>query len=294
MNDLNLQPRRPAIAAILSLLGGPLGQLYSGRGRRFVALSIITLVLIPLAALIAISLPDGRAAFNSLMVALVCWPIFLIVDAFRCAKQARLEPLHWYQRWWIYPLVLVAYFLAIELVSEFRRAFIADTFLVRTGPMNPTITPGDRILTTKLVHGTNAIDYGNVVVFHSKGPASPLYVMRVVALGGDTIEFKDESVYLNNDVIDEPYANFEGDLPSYRDLANMKRITVPANHFFVLGDARRRSMDSRFIGPIPNVDFRGIATRIFWSRPRKLVEDSRPPQYQSGSIAWDRIGKVIQ
>ncbi|MEM6471243.1 MAG: signal peptidase I [Planctomycetota bacterium] len=278
------------IAAILSLIGGPLGQLYAGRGERFFGLALVTHALIPTATLLAVSITSGRWVFNSLMVAALCWPVFLVVDAFRCAKHAQQEGLSWYQRWWIYPLVLVAWLSTASLSSELCKAFIADTFVIPSRSMAPTIAAGDRIFSNRLVSTDEAIEYGNVIVFNSKGPGSPLHVMRVIALGGDTIEIRDEAVFLNGKVIDEPYASFAGDLPTYPDVANMAPIKVPPNHFFVLGDARRRSFDSRFLGTIPTADFRGLAVRVFWSRSRDFTNPRNPQEYRTGPISWDRVG----
>ncbi|WP_146394905.1 signal peptidase I [Planctomycetes bacterium CA13] len=294
MSEQQSTPRRPWVAALLSLLGGPLGQLYCGRGVRFFVLAFITLLLFPLLSALAVSPSDGRVAFVVLMIAAVCYPILLIVDAVRIARSTVTTQLKWFQRWWIYPLVFVVYLTAIEGVSRFTRTYVAESFVVPSRPMSPTIMAGDRIFVTKMAGGSDAIDYGDVVVFHSRGPGSPLYVMRVIALGGDTIEIVDEKVILNGVAISDPNANFEGELPEFEDLANMATTSVPRDCFFVLGDSRRRSMDSRFLGPISKTDYRGTAVRVFWSRPRTIKDPRNLDDVNVGPVAWERIGMMIR
>lgn len=294
MSELNHVPRRPLIAAFLSLCCGPLGQLYAGRGKRFVTLAVVTLVLMIVAAPIALWIPGGHVSFKLLMFAFACWPVFLIVDAFQCSRKARQQRLHWYQRWWLYPLVFLAYLGPVSLISELRTAFIAEAFLIPAGSMHPTITPGDRILVNKLGSRDDAIDYGNVVAYYSKGPGSPMYVTRVVAIEGNTIEIRNESVFVNGKQISEPYAAFDGDLPTYPNMVNMQPVVVPPRHFFALSDSRRRSMDSRMLGPVPIDYFQGVASRIFWSRPRQIDFSVSPENSQIGAIAWERIGMPIR
>lgn len=294
MEDLTYKPRRPILAAFLSLVGGALGQLYAGRGRRFLVLTAVSLILLPVVTGVTLALPVSRLAFVLLMLSYLVWPLFLCVDAFRCAKQARQQQLNWYQRWWIYPLVYIGFAGVSMGVSHLERAFVFEAFVMPTGSMEPTIVSGDRILVSKLVSQSEGIAHGNVVVFRSWEPDRTMRVKRVIAIAGDTIEIKNEVVFLNGEEIDEPYAKFEGDQSGFDQLVNTKRTTVPPGHFFVLGDHRRNSLDSRMSGPVPISDFCGQAVRIYWSRPRTWVELPRPGDYQTGPIAWDRIGMQIQ
>ena len=101
--------RRPWLAALLSLLECPLGQVYSGRFRRSVVLWIIRGLLVLILAFSLISLPLGRFGFGLLLLCWLAFPFYLAVDAFLLAKRHRVASLKPYQKWWIYLLVLVAF-----------------------------------------------------------------------------------------------------------------------------------------------------------------------------------------
>ena len=293
MNTSPIAPRRPWVAAMLSLLCWPLGYLYAGRGLRFFVVGALALSLVPLLGTLICFMPESRVAFNTLMIVVLCAPLFVIADSFRVARGSELPQRKWFQRWWIYLLVAIGFMFAADCASRLTRSYVVEPFVVPTGAMSPTIIAGDRVFVSKLAGDADTLDYGDVVAFHSDGPGSDIYVMRVVALGGDTIEIADEEVILNGSKVVHPQATFEGELPAYPDLAEMSRIEIPKDSFFVLGDFRRRSLDSRFLGPIPRRDFYGKAIRIYWSLPRIIHDPMNPAEDEFGPVAWERHGLAI-
>ena len=150
MEGMIEKPRRAWLAALLSLLGGPLGQVYVGRFRRSVVFWIIGALLLPILAFSSVSLPLGRFGLALLLLSVLAFPVYLAVDAFLLAKRNRDAPLKRYQRWWIYLLVFVAFCLANNAVAHAIRSFMGEAFVVPTRAMAPTIQPGDRILVDKL------------------------------------------------------------------------------------------------------------------------------------------------
>ena len=259
---METKPRRAWLAALLSLLGGPLGQVYAGRFRRSLMLWFVGALLLPLLAFSSISLPLGRLGLVLLLLSPLAYPMYLAADAFLLARRNPGIPLKRYQRWWIYLLVFFAFSIANFLIAHAVREFVAEAFVVPTRAMSPTIQAGDRILVDKFWCNANRLHRGDVVAFRSNGPGSPLYVMRVSGLPGDEIQIENERVLINGTRSNENDAAFKGPLPSQVDISNYGPETIPPDCFFVLGDNRRLANDSRFRGPIPLADFYGKAAMI--------------------------------
>jgi len=274
----------------MSLPGVPLGQVYAGRFRRSVALWCVGGFLVPIFAFASNSLPLGRSYFVLLVLFALAFPIYLAVDAFLLARRNRDAPLQTYQRWWIYVLLFGVFFSANNAVSQVVRSFIAESFVVPTRAMSPTIQAGDRMLVDRLWSRAKRLQRNDVVVFRSVGPDSPLFVMRVVGLPGDVIEIKNERVLIDGADWDDDNAVFDGPLPSHVDLANYGPVTIPDDSFFVLGDNRRLARDSRLLGPIPLADFYGKARMIYWSQAREFPNPHDTSHYTLGSVRWDRMG----
>ena len=244
------KPRRPWLASLLSLLGGgPVGQVYVGRLRRSLCLWLVGSCLLPILGFCIISLPIGCFGFTLICLCVAAFPIYLAVDAFLLAKQNRHALLKRYQRWWVYLLMSVIFCFASNAIIQFNRSFIAESFVVPTRGMSPTIQPGDRILADKLWCSRNPIHRNDVVVFRSEGLDSPLFIRRVVGLPGEEIEIKDSHVFINGEEWIDSHAVFNASLPPFGD--NCGPVKIPSDCCFLLGDNRRMSKDSRMTGPIP-------------------------------------------
>lgn len=289
METIFTKPRRPVLAALLSLIGGPLGQIYSGHFRRGMLLWIAGVLLLFL-AFILITLPLGQFGFCLLIIGIITYPIFLSVDAFLLARKNREVPLKGYQRWWIYILLFFALGATNKLVAHSIKSFIAEGFSVPGRAMSPTIQHGDRILVDKLRSHSLNIRRNDIVVFYSDGPDSPLSVMRVVGLPGDEIEIRNERLMVNNVEADDQHAVLNGPLPPHIDIANDGPTTVPSQTFYVLGDNRRLSRDSRMLGPIPFSNLYGITRIVYWSRDYTFPDPRDSSNTIPGPIRWDRIG----
>ena len=111
------------------------------------------------------------------------------------------------------------------------------------------------------------------------------FIKRVVGVGGDTIEIKNKKVYVNNVLRDEPYTIYKDDkIDPRRD--NFGPFTVPRRSFFVMGDNRDQSYDSRFWGIVDMNEIKGKAFIIYWSWNSEggLLD----------KVRWNRIGKVLK
>lgn len=166
------------------------------------------------------------------------------------------------------------------------RSAIADWNDVPTGSMLPTITEGDRITVNKMAYGlrlpftgkllssAETAKRGDIVVFDSEA-ADKRLVKRVIGLPGDTVSMRAhrlningkplEYEFLENDIFIE---KLEGSPHKVRidnnsgPLANFSEVTVPSNHYLVLGDNRNHSADSRVYGFIPQEELRGRAGSV--------------------------------
>ena len=156
--------------------------------------------------------------------------------------------------------------------------------------MSPTIQPGDHILVDKRSCIRNRIHRNDVVVFRSEGPGSPLYFRRVAGLPGDTIEIKNERVFINGGEWNDPHAVYNAPLPPFSEMVNREPVKVPLDYCFLLGDNRRMSKDSRMTGPIPLADVYGVARWIYWSRERTFRNPNDTEHYVLGRIQWERLG----
>jgi signal peptidase I len=138
--------------------------------------------------------------------------------------------------------------IVIALLVE---AFLIQAFWIPSPSMEPTLDVGDRVLVNKLSYKFHDVNRGDVVVFERPPGASTGQngeikdlIKRVVAVGGDSIEAKEGTVFVNGDQIDEDY--LEPGTPT----DNLPLTTIPEGQVFVMGDNRTNSEDSRIFGPI--------------------------------------------
>jgi signal peptidase I len=191
------------------------------------------------------------------------------------------------------------------------RSFIFEPFRIPSGSMMPTLLQGDFIFVQKFSYGlrlpvteskiieTGAPERGDVVVFRLPSDPSVNYIKRVVGLPGDTVSYERHRLVINGEIVDlEQHPDATPHEPRYIEqlgereheilvtqAANIGRdgeFSVPAGHYFVMGDNRDNSRDSRFIGSIPETHLVGEAVRIWmhmdgFSWPR-----------------WERVGNKIQ
>lgn len=285
---------RPWLAALLSLFGGPLGQIYDGRFRRSITLWFIGFCLTCLLFLMVVNLELNRLALCVLAAAVAVYPIFLAVDAFAIARRVEGATRKWYQRWWVYIGMFFVFYLLNFLTAIIVRNYIAESFVVPGRAMGPTILHMDRILVDKLWSSAETLRRDDIVVFRSAGKGSPLYVMRVLGLPGETIEIRDRVLYINNEKLDDIHAFHDGEPPPDKRFINFGPITISQLSFFVMGDNRFRSNDSRMLGAIPFADYYGRAKTIFWSRDYEFKNQSDLSTGIPKAIRWDRIGTKIR
>ena len=191
------------------------------------------------------------------------------------------------------------------IIAMFIRTFIIQAFKIPSGSMLETLQIGDQILVNKFIYGIKIPftdgktlipvknpQKGDIVVFKYPEDPSKDFIKRVVATGGDTLELIDKKLYVNSKMVEgETYAVYKTQdiIPgkfSSRD--NLRKIKVPENKLFVMGDNRDNSHDSRFWGFVDLKAVRGKALIIYWS----WNKDKSVPMW--ASVRWNRVGDILR
>ena len=148
------------------------------------------------------------------------------------------------------------------LLSLVIITFVVQAFYIPSGSMEPTLMVDDRILVAKFMYRFEPVHRGDVIVF--RYPLNPQrdFVKRVVGLPGDRVQLKEGVVHLDGTLLSEKGYTIKPDFGNYGP------VTVPASQYFVLGDNRNNSEDSRFFGYVPRGNVIGKAIFIYWPLPR--------------------------
>jgi signal peptidase I len=159
-------------------------------------------------------------------------------------------------------VVLVAVAVAFAV-----RAYVAQTYVIPTTSMTPTLQVGDRILVDKLSYHLHSVGRFDIVVFAKPPrdvapPGVEDLVKRVIGLPGEIIWSHQGRVYINGRPLPEPF------LPAGTFTSGITRQRVPPNEYFVMGDNRGDSQDSRFFGPIPRSLIVGRVVLRIWPLSR--------------------------
>lgn len=212
-------------------------------------------------------------------------------------------------------------FFPILLVVFLLRSFLAEPYRIPSGSMKPTLLTGDFILVNKFTYGirlplfgTKLIQKqtpkrGDVLVFRYPMDITVNFIKRVVALPGDKVKYQDKTVYINGTAMQKDFREQTSDMSDYGVMLNLKRFTeklngvshsiyidpnrpnnpheiieleVPQGHYFVMGDNRDHSDDSRSWGFVPDELIIGKAIYV-WMSWDNLSKDVR----------WNRIGDKI-
>lgn len=140
--------------------------------------------------------------------------------------------------------------LAIVFLAAFViRHFLVQPFIVDGQSMQPTFKDQEYILVDKLTYQIREPNRGEVIVFHPPGEQQENYIKRIIGLPGETVEIRDSKIFVNGQAIPENYTQSDTETRVVPDAINMTQILGP-NEYFVMGDNRNHSKDSRELGPI--------------------------------------------
>lgn len=238
-------------------------------------------------------------------------------DALRSLNHRPARPRGRFFREWLKSVVIA---LALFLVM---RSTLIEAYKIASGSMEGTLFAGDFLIVNKLVYGAElpfvearipgfrAPSRGDVIIFQAPHDVSQSFVKRVVGAPGDTVAMRDGRLYRNGSYENEPYAvrthrrvraareEFQWQLAHLAGSAASRHyvptrddwgpLVVPARNFFVLGDNRDNSQDSRYWGFVPDSLVRGQPMFVYYS-----YDSENPARDQNGSrVRWARVGSRV-
>lgn len=272
-----ISPRSPMKALLLSICPG-LGQQYAGDIKRGIVLYTLLVVVSWLAAILYMVI-DSRISIVFLSVPFVGIAL-IAADAYLLAsRQPKDYKLRWFNRRWLYVLVFLTLIATVNpLMDLIVGKTIVRAYFVSSTSMTPSILRHDLLLVNKLIYKAMSPKRGDIVLLSfSKDKISSNFtkvmddqlIRRVIAVPGDTLEIRGNEVLVNGKKIDEPYAFYDNG--SILSLSTLKEenafgpVKVPENSYFILGDNRNHSLDSRILGFIHRDRIGGKVAKIFWS-----------------------------
>jgi len=193
--------------------------------------------------------------------------------------------------------ILIAVILAL-----FIRAFVVQAFKIPSGSMEPTLLVGDHILVNKFIYGiriplvnkeiipVKSPKQFDIVVFRYPNDRSKDYIKRIIGLPLQKVQIINKKIYINDEPLNDPYGYYDDPhlTPGPRD--NFGPVIVPPHSYFVMGDNRDHSHDSRFWGFVDHGDLVGEAFIIYWSWRQEGQFTFEPSE---SFIRWKRFGKVL-
>jgi signal peptidase I len=154
---------------------------------------------------------------------------------------------------WIRDLVISAVAAALIILFLYQPVRVEGTSML------PRLEDSDRLFINKFVYHVSAIDRGDVVVFHYPRDPEKSYIKRVIALPGDNLRVDHGRVYVNGKLLSEPYVP-----PEYQDDRSVAEMTLLPHEYYMMGDHRSISSDSRDFGPVERSLIYGKAVFVYW------------------------------
>ncbi len=178
--------------------------------------------------------------------------------------------------------IIVAFVIAMII-----RTFLVQAYKIPTGSMLDTLLVGDHILVSKVAYLFSDPEVDDVIVFKYPLDPSMDYIKRVVGAPGDKIKIVNKRIVRNGETVVSDFTKFNSAIiypPDVSTRDNVNEFTVPENTYFVLGDNRDSSFDSRFWGLVDKELVVGEALMIYWSWG----------QGEESKVRLDRVGKLIK
>lgn len=263
----HVKKRKPIIAFLLSSITAGLGQIYNGRFKKGIILYLIQLLVF-----VALILSGLYSTFYGAIIILLItlgFSVFIWLDALFDAIRLKEVPLKPYNKWYIYLLiVLISGFVVQPVVSSAIKKNIVRPYKFPSISMEPTLLPGDYFLVDMKIYKTAKPKRGDVIVFEYPKDPTMEFAKRVIATGGEKVAIIRNKIYINDQLIDDPWGHFTMRRSSTEDYGPVK---VPENSLFVLGDNRDNSEDSRFWGFVNIRKVKGRILYLYWAKDKARI-----------------------
>ena len=297
MDNIVKNKRRIWAALMMSLIMPGLGEVYCGKLSRGFFLTFLNILPIPL-MLGLFSLSDSLM-LAPIAVLLVLFgfavQVYSMVDSSLLAKRAGADyQLKEYNRWYVYLFLVLIVSGGTIGSGLYLRDQCIEAFSVPSASCYPNILPGDKIIANKNAYDKTDPYKGDIVIFINPENRHGKFIKRVIAIAGDTIEMKNNELYINDQKLElkklpdsamdkirladnenakgELYQETNGNTQynillsdnSETEIHDFEKIVVPQNYCFVLGDNRNNSYDSRNFGCIHLATIIGRADFVYW------------------------------
>ncbi len=188
------------------------------------------------------------------------------------------------------------------IIAFFVRGFVVQAFKIPSSSMEPTLLIGDHLLVNRMSYvakipftDTVIVNFGkpkrgDVIVFRYPVDPDKDFIKRVIAVGGERVEIRNKVIYINDKKIDDPWGFYTDKtiMPGFLSPKdNLGPVIVPKDSYFVMGDNRDHSLDSRFWGFVKNDLLVGRALILYGSWNSRSSDFLR-------YIRWERFGKLIK
>lgn len=206
--------------------------------------------------------------------------------------------------------------LIAAILALFIRTFVFQAFKIPTGSMENNLLVGDHILVNKFIYGPTAtsleefllpvepLERQDVMVFRAPQEPDKDFIKRTMGLPGESVVVEGGEVVIDGQPIDDPHANHGESRGSFHD--TREPMEVPAGEYFVMGDNRENSRDSRYWGTVPRSHIKGKAMLVYWSyeADEQIYDrgDTAGSLSDFGNVIlhfftrtrWERTFKIIQ
>ena len=292
--EQKIKPRKAILAFLLSILVSGGGQLYNGQLKK--ALLIFFGLLTYVICINILGIKNSFWAFSVAIIILVLLRLFFAIEATLVAQKSKEYELKSYNKWYVYLVIIVLGYFASsvgEIIASKSRYILS---IIKSDSGYPNILLGDYVLGDYRIYNSQEPTYGDLVVFSTLDGES--YVFRVIGIPNDTLIVENQIVKRKNKELSsrkistsfyEEYAmeEFVEILPNGVEYKFMRKntsvfqegdtfneIIVPNNSYFLLGDNRDFSFDSRFIGFIQKEQIKGKLISIYFRKDLKKINTS--------------------
>lgn len=252
------KPRNPWLALFLSLVAVGLGQVYNGQWKKGVGFYLAEVLV----GLFMVLFWADFAAMLLCVAILFGYNLFAAGEAFATARKLTGYTRQPCNRLWIYLVCLAVSLGSGAAFEQVVNGWFFKAYKVPSASMLPTIRVGDHFM-VEVLEPEDELKRADIVIFSMPGTNGRDFVKRVVGLPGESVEIRERRVFVDGVPLDEPYVCYtrEGILP-VRD--TFGPVTLGTEEYFLMGDNREDSLDSRWLGPVPRNRISGKAGYIYF------------------------------
>jgi len=293
LEEKKIKPRKAIVAFLLSVLVVGLGQLYNGQLKK--ALFFFFGILIYAIGINIFCIAYFWVYVVAFIILVILW-LCAVIEATLTAHKSKEYELKSYNKWYVYFLSVVIGYFAVYVGEDISKKTRYRLFKASSDTSYPNIFAGDRVLGDFGIYKHQEPTYGDLVVFLM--PDGTNSVFRIVGMPNDTLSVENQLVKYKNKEFSSKlistlffeeyemeefvetlpngveYKIIRSKIPFYQEMNSLKETVVPSNSYFLLGDNRNLSADSRFIGFVQREQIQGKLLSVYFSKDFKRINIS--------------------